>query len=90
MPYPEIAPIDGKGVENALKTSVRKPDGSPYAAFDQVQEFIASVRKERDASAATRVFATEIKGDVDEHSARINELEGRLAALEAQPVTRFP
>ncbi len=88
MAFPEIAPIDGAGVEKALTTSVRKPDGSEYTAFRQTQEFIKSVRTLRDAAKATMVFASDIKGDLDQHKAADNErhatIATRLAAIEAQ------
>lgn len=90
MAFPKLPPLDGKALESALKTSVRKPDGSPYAVFDNVQEWVRGERAVRDASAATNVFAHDLKGDIDQHSARIADLEQRVAAVEARPSAPFP
>jgi hypothetical protein len=44
----------------------------------------------RDVVNSNAVMLDDVKTDVDEHSARLGSAESRLAALEAQPVTRFP
>jgi hypothetical protein len=39
---------------------------------------------------ALTAFTADLKVDLDEHAGRIGDLERRVAALEAQPATRFP
>ena len=99
MAFPKIAAHDAKTFTQRLFERVRKEDGGAYSVFDPVGstsyvEAWKSVRAVRDAAAATDVFAHDLQGDLvrvaDAHDTRLDRLETRVAALEAQPGTSFP
>lgn len=90
---PKPPAFDAAAFSKALTDNVKKPDGSPYAAFSQFTGYKVWNDKQRDEIEKVRVgvFGSGgLKGDVDEHSARLLDLEARMAAVEAQPVARFP
>lgn len=90
---PKPPAFDAAGFSKALTDNIKKPDGTSYAPFSQFTGYKQWNDKQRDEIEKVRVgvFGSEgIKNDVDEHAARLNKLESRMAAVEAQPVTRFP
>ena len=89
-PLPRLAGFSAGVFGSTLKAKVLKDDGSAYAVFDQFKPWVDSVVVQRDKLNETRIFASAVKGDVDEHAARIGDLERRLAVQEARPVTTFP
>lgn len=91
MTVPKLPPFDAKAANNAWRT-MRKPDGSEYAVFGSGDfvTFTQGLRGQRDVVAAHDVQLGDHKSDIDEHSARLADLELRTAALEARPTAGFP
>ena len=75
---------------DALSENIKRPDGKPYAVFDQFRGWKLWNDQQRDFVETNRRALVDHKQDIDEHSARLADMEHRVAALEAQPVTRFP
>ncbi len=94
VPVPRLPAFDASAFSAALKRNVLKPDGTPYAVFDTVTSFVQGLRAQRDALNAVSIYAADVKRDVDSLRAssdqRLDGVELRLAALEAQPVRPFP
>lgn len=91
---PKPPPWDAKAAKNAW-AALRKPDGTPYSVFQNsaYTDFITWIRGQRDHLEALRlgVFGPNgVKSDVDQHTAEINTLESRVAALENAPSVPFP
>ena len=93
---PGLPPTDWGAAQKAWRT-ILKPEGTPgagtpYTVFlgNAVTDFFLALRWRNDADNEVRTFVNDIKGDVDEHSLRLGVLESKVAALEAQPITRFP
>jgi len=91
---PKPPPWDAKNANNAW-ASLRKPDGSPYAVFQNAAyvQFVNWIRGQRDHLEALRigVFGPNgIKADVDNHTERLNQQNARITALENAPAVPFP
>lgn len=65
----------------------RPSDGEDATAFNDQAE---SLKESRTAINEHEDRLNLYKGDIDEHAGRLNTLESKVAALEAQPVARFP
>ena len=87
---PKAPPFDGQTFQNAMDENIRRPDGQPYAVFKQFRDWKLWNDRQRDYTETHRIQLADHKGDLDEHSARLLDLERAVAALEAQPATRFP
>ena len=93
---PDLPATDWGAAQKAWRT-ILKPvgtpgEGQPYNVFlgNAVTDFMSALRSRNNSDNEARQFVNDIKGDVDEHSARVRALELKVAALEAQPLTRFP
>lgn len=83
--FPKLSSFDANAFRSRLVAGL--------GAFPVWEQFVAwkqSLDTLRDAAAATDVFAHDIKRDVDEHAARLGDLETRVGALEAAPAVPFP
>lgn len=92
---PELPAFDAKAFTSRLHERVLKPDGSRYSVFDpaganSLVPFVQGLRTQQDNVERHDVQLGDQKTDIDEHSARLLSLESKVAALEAQPATRFP
>lgn len=87
---PKPPAFDAAAFSKALTENVKKPDGSPYQAFSQFTGYKQWNDKQRDSVEQNRVTLVDHKHDLDEHAGRLQSLEARMAAVEAQPVARFP
>lgn len=85
MAFPKLASFDANAFRSRLVSGL-----GAFPVWDQFVLWKQSLDKLRDAAAATDVFAHDIKGDVDEHSGRLADLEQRVGALEAAPASPFP
>jgi len=94
MTVPKPPPWDAKNANNAW-AALRKPDGTPYAVFQNAAyvQFVNWIRGQRDHLEALRigVFGPQgVKSDVDKHSAELDALDNRVKALENAPAVPFP
>lgn len=87
---PRLPAFDAKGFVSALKTNVRRPDGNPYAVFDQFLAWKNGADRLRDSVETNRVTLVDHKADIDAHAVRLNKHDARLDVLEARPVSTFP
>jgi hypothetical protein len=87
-----LSTFDAKSFAQRLYERVRKPDGTGYPVFgpEQFPAFIGDVRKSTDVLNEHDVTIKDHKRDIDEHSARLGDLEERMAAVEARPAVPFP
>lgn len=85
MAFPKLSSFDASAFRSRLTAGL-----GAFPVWDQFVLWKQSLDALRDASAATDVFAHDIKRDVDEHSARLADLETRVGALEAAPSVPFP
>lgn len=86
MAFPKLAAFDAKSFAARLKTSIGQ-----FSVFDQFVDYKKSVDILRDASAATAVFAQDLKNDIDGQAAELADHHARLGVLEAaSSTTPFP
>lgn len=85
-PLPRLSAFSRSIYRDALKTHLKRPDGSDYAVFDQFYDWTGSVGDQRDKLNETRVFVNAIKGDVDNLRAgtdsRLDAQAQRITAVE--------
>jgi len=89
MAVRELAPLSASTLRDALKSHIKKPDGSNYLVFDQLYNWVLSVGKLQDDTEAVDVQVKDVKRDLDSYrSNKVNptlaEHEQRLTALESQ------
>lgn len=91
MTVPKLPPFDSNAANTAWRT-LKKADGTPYSVFagTQFPDFVKGLRGQRDVVAAHDVQLGDHKADIDEHSARLADVEQRLHALEVAPPAPFP
>lgn len=85
MAFPKLSSFDASAFRSRLSTGL-----GAFPVWDQFVLWKQSLDGLRNAAAATDIFAHDIKGDVDEHAARLADLETRVGALEAAPAVPFP
>lgn len=99
MSVPRLPAFDAKVFAQRLYERVRRPNGDPYAVFDPADDsghpigfprFVEGLRTQRDVVAAHDVQLQDHKRDLDSLAADVNDLDGRVAALEGQQATPFP
>lgn len=76
---------DGKTSGEAWYKHVLKPDGTSYAAFSKFLPWKQWVDKLYEPIRTLEVRADNQKEHLDENSAEIQNLQARVAALEARP-----
>lgn len=90
MTVPKAPGFSADIFSKALYENIKRPDGQPYAVFQQFKGWKLWNDQQRDHIETNRRALVDHKTDIDEHSARLNDVEDRLALLEATPATRFP
>lgn len=90
MAFPKLSSFDANAFRSRLVTSI-----GAFPVFDQFVVWKQSLDKLRDASAATDVFAHDIKRDLDDFRENVGvanaSFDRRLDALEAaSSTTPFP
>jgi hypothetical protein len=91
MSVPKLPPFDSQAANLAWR-GLKKSDGTPYSVFagSSFPNFVTGLRGQRDIMASHAVQLADHKGDIDEHAARLNDLEHRMAVQEARPASTFP
>lgn len=95
MAVRELAPLSAKVLRDAFKRHMKRPDGSNYAVFDQLYNWIVSVNRLQDDTEAVDVQVKDVKRDFDNYrSNKVNptltDHENRISALENAPNNPFP
>ena len=91
----ELAAFSASVARDAWKRTIKKPDGSDYAVWDQFLNWKNSVDRLQDDTKATAAYALDVKNDLDNfRSNKVNPMladhEARLDALENSPSNPFP
>jgi len=85
----ELATFSADVARDAWKRTIKKPDGSDYAVWDQFLSWKKSVDRLQDDTKAVSTFAGDVKKDLDSYRSNkvnptLSDHEQRLTALESQ------
>ncbi len=95
MEIRELAPLSVTVLRDTLKKHMKKADGSNYAVFDQLYNWIKSVDRLQEDTETLDIFTHDVKRDLDSwRSNKVNptlsDHEVRLKAIEEAPNSPFP
>lgn len=85
----ELAQFSADVARDAWKRTIKKPDGTDYAVWDQFLNWKKSVDRLQDDTKAVATYSSDVKNDLDNYRSNkvnptLSDHEQRLTALESQ------